>query len=338
MKSGSLTVQQDDEDPKKEKGRSHVAWWIGEQAGAHPDPRSILFLACRGHRASKKGVGARGWKLYHRPLHRPSTQGSTFSLSLSLFLSMFNPYPSNTPDLRLFLARNPVSQGTRRAGRQWETVRLSWRATGSRGDSWFVRGRLSSTTFGFARATHTLSHPVAPLLARHRPKYSLHASIRVPWGVTRSFQPQLRLRTSEPPPPPLLFPSAPCDPGLRTPPSSHPYSANTSLRPSSLDHRRSVLTCSLRMLSPWSLPVHPSNSAGTGACCNLVTRPPSCHGRKLNSARRSRRHSKQKFRSIVSFVQSFDARRCWRVYIYSYEKNRFYGYLENRYTMKRGGK
>ena len=64
-----------------------MAWGIGEQTGAHPDPQSIPFLACRGHRASKKGVDARGWKLYHRPLG-PSTQGSTSFLSFSLSSSL----------------------------------------------------------------------------------------------------------------------------------------------------------------------------------------------------------------------------------------------------------
>lgn len=193
----------------------------------------------------------------------PSTrapQGSAVSLAVVLSLyapyRMFNSYPSNNEHTILVcLTRKSSLSGTRRAGRQWETVRLSWRATGSRGDSWFVRSRLSSTTLGFPRPT--LRHiarpsrfpprrpppPARPLCARtrrRRPKCCSRA-IRVLWGYEK-LRPQLRLRTREPPPLPALL--------LRSIPAWSRYnsslvaslSAEQAVRLSDLDQPRTVST------------------------------------------------------------------------------------------------
>lgn len=300
------------------------AGWRGSKETEEPEPRGVVNRRTdrgsswstvdsvpRVPRSSGLEEGGRCSRMETLPPSTRALHARINFLFLSLFFSLFLPLSlsfslydvpfdvqplSNTPNLRLFLARNPVSQGTRRAGRQWETVRLSWRATGSRGDSWFVRSRLSSAILGFARPT--LSHPAlsrsrdeaaAPLLARSlylRPATGLSAAREypVPWGegrlreVPTAAQAAHQGTTTSPTSSfsSFLLYVCPCDPAT-TPPSSHP-SANT-VRPSSLDHRRSVYcyvsSLNRRMVSfvtqsspgPRIVPniEHPpSNSARTG--------------------------------------------------------------------------
>lgn len=201
------------------------AGWRGSKETEEPEPRGVVNRRTdrgsswstvdsvpRVPRSSGLEEGGRCSRMETLPPSTRALHARINFLFLSLFFSLFLPLSlsfslydvpfdvqplSNTPNLRLFLARNPVSQGTRRAGRQWETVRLSWRATGSRGDSWFVRSRLSSAILGFARPT--LSHPAlsrsrdeaaVPLLARSlylRPATGLSAAREypVPWGEGR---------------------------------------------------------------------------------------------------------------------------------------------------------
>lgn len=204
------------------------AGWRGSKETEEPEPRGVVNRRTdrgsswstvdsvpRVPRSSGLEEGGRCSRMETLPPSTRALHARINFLFLSLFFSLFLPLSlsfslydvpfdvqplSNTPNLRLFLARNPVSQGTRRAGRQWETVRLSWRATGSRGDSWFVRSRLSSAILGFARPTQpscalaspwwggrTTTHSLPVPTPRHRPKCRSRVSCAMGGGeVTRS--------------------------------------------------------------------------------------------------------------------------------------------------------
>ena len=298
-----------------------MAWGIGEQTGAHPDPQSIPFLACRGHRASKKGVDARGWKLYHRPLG-PSTQGSTSFLSLSPF-SFLPLFLSLSLSIRCSFRCSILIRPTHQICASSSHEILSLKALAApgaserlfdfrgarqvpaaiRGSCAVGRPRPSSASLD-PHSSHpalsrsrgrTTTRPLPAPTPRHRPKCRSRVSRATGEGRGgyEKFRPQLRLRTREPPPHPPSFSSflpyaRPCDPAT-TPPSSHPYSANT-VRPSSLDHRRSVYCCvsslNRRMVSFVAQSSHRASTLEQrGYLLPRNTLPP-CHRPELNNRAR----------------------------------------------------